>query len=567
MLIGLDVGGTFTDAVLIDGGEIVKKIKFPTATDNLLESLLHALNPLLETAGGHAAQGRDIQRIVISTTLITNLIATDRIEPVALVLIPGPGLNPDTYQFDAERTFVLSGAIDYRGREIEPLKDAEIIGCIEEIKSLRLGRAAIVGKFSQRNSAHEQAVAAAFARHAPEVQLVLGHQVSSQLNFPRRVITALLTLATRDVFRDFYEQVAAALSRRGIEAPLYILKADGGTLPFAQALKRPVETIFSGPAASTLGAMALTPAGQTSVVLDVGGTTTDLSLLLSGRPLLASRGARVGRRLTQVRAFATKSVALGGDSMLRVEGGALEILPERAGPAYCLGGTAPTPTDAMRHAGLTDIGDAQRAGEAMRRLGKELRLPPDRTASLVLDRMVGRITDEIQAMFLAWEEEPAYRIWEVLQKRKVRPQNIVGIGGSAPALLRLLERATGCHAIAPPHHEVANAVGAALARVTLRLTFHFDTERKFYFIEETGYQEQLSAQLPSLGDAERFACSRLRQEGERLGIAPEAELELVYSEMFNMVRGWHTTGRLYDVCVQFPPGIQQNWQERTEDHA
>ena len=380
-------------------------------------------------------------------------------------------------------------------------------------------------------------------------------------------MTSLLTLATQDKFRDFYDQLSTALSQHGIDAPLYILKADGGTLPFEQAVRRPVETIFSGPAASTLGVLALTPAGQTSVVLDVGGTTTDLALILSGRPLLASRGARIEQRLTQVRAFSTKSVALGGDSMLRVDNGNLQILPRRAGPAYCLGGPEPTPTDAMRYSGLTDIGDAQRASEAMKQLGGTLDLPPDKAASLVLDQMVKRITGEIQAMFLAWEEEPAYRIWELLQKQKVRPQNIVGIGGSAPAILPLLGQATGCRTLAPEHHEVANAIGAALARVTLRLTFHFDTERNYYFIEETGLQEKLSGQLSSLADAEQFSISSIKQAGEQLGIAPLAEPELVYSEMFNMVWGWQTIGRLYDVCVQFPPGIQENWTEGAEHHA
>ncbi len=562
MLIGLDVGGTFTDAVLIDKGAVVRKIKFPTYQEDLFKSLMNALEPLLETV-----TNQSIQRIVTSTTLITNMIATNNVEPVGMVLIPGPGRNPSTYNFEVPHTFVLSGAINFRGKEIDSLKDSEIMFCIEQVKQAGLRRVAIVGKFSQRNKTHEQTVANLFAKHCPDIRLVLGHQVSSQLNFPRRVVTALLTLATQDKFRDFYDQLSTALSQRGIDAPLYILKADGGTLPFEQAVRRPVETIFSGPAASTLGVLALTPAGQTSVVLDVGGTTTDLALILSGRPLLASRGARIEQRLTHIRAFATKSVALGGDSMLRVDKGSLQILPRRAGPAYCLGGPEPTPTDAMRYSGLTDIGDAQRAGEAMRQLGGTLGLPPDKAASLVLDQMVKRITGEIQAMFLAWEEEPAYRIWELLQKQKVRPQNIVGIGGSAPAILPLLGQATGCRTLAPEHHEVANAIGAALARVTLRLTFHFDTERNFYFIEETGLQEKLSGQLSSLADAEQFSISSIKQAGEQLGIAPLAEPELVYSEMFNMVRGWRTTGRLYDVCVQFPPGIQENWTEGAEHHA
>ncbi len=562
MLIGLDVGGTFTDAVLIDRGAVVRKIKFPTYPEDLFKSLMNALEPLLETVNNQS-----IQRIVTSTTLITNMIATNNVEPVSLVLIPGPGRNPDNYHFEVPHTFVLSGAIDYRGREIVSLNDGEIMSCVEQVKKAGLRRVAIVGKFSQRNRAHEQAVANCFARCCPDLQLVLGHQVSSQLNFPRRVVTALLTLATRDKFRDFYDQLSATLTQRGIDAPLYILKADGGTLPFEQAVRRPVETIFSGPAASTLGVLALAPAGQTSVVLDVGGTTTDLALILSGKPLLASQGARIEECLTHVRAFATKSVPLGGDSMLRVDDGSLEILPRRAGPAYCLGGPEPTPTDAMRHADLTGIGDAVRAREAMRQLGGALGLPPDKAAKLVLYQMVNRINGEIQAMFLAWEEEPAYRIWELLQKQKVRPQNIVGIGGSAPALLPLLGQATGCRTLAPENHEVANAIGAALARVTLRLTFHFDTERNFYFVEETGLQEKLSGQLSSLPDAELFAVSAIKQAGEQLGISPAAEPELVYSEMFNMVRGWRTTGRLYDVCVQFPPGIQEHWTEGAGHHA
>jgi hypothetical protein len=221
----------------------------------------------------------------------------------------------------------------------------------------------------------------------------------------------------------------------------------------------------------------------------------------------------------------------------------------------------------MRYSHLTDIGDAQRAGEAMKKLGSMLDLTPEKAAGLVLDQMVRRITGEIQAMFLAWEEEPAYRIWELLQKQKVRPQNIVGIGGSAPAILPLLGQATGYKTMVPEHHEVANAIGAALARVTLRLTFHFDTERNNYFIEETGLQEKLSGQLSSLADAEQMAISTIKQTGEQMGITTLAEPELVYSEMFNMVRGWRTIGRLYDVCVQFPPGIQNNWMVMAGHHV
>ncbi len=563
MLIGIDVGGTYTDAVLLRRGEILEKIKIPTKSEDLQTSLLNALEPLLKAAGNE-----EINRIVLSTTLITNLIATGNIDPVALVLIPGPGLNPKGYQFNVPDTFILSGAIDYRGREIEPLKEKEIKECFEAVKARGVKRVAIVGKFSQRNKSHEEAVASYFKQHAPEIQTVMGYQVSGRLNFPRRVVTSLLTLATQDKFQEFYSQIQKLLVQRGITAPIYILKADGGTLPFQQAFLKPVETIFSGPAASTLGVLALTPIGQTSVVLDIGGTTTDLALILSGKPLLASRGAKINKHLTHVRAFATKSVALGGDSEIQVCENTLEIMPQRAGSAYCLGGPRPTATDAMRVAGMTTIGEEKRAFEAMNMLGKKLKLPAEQTARLVLRTMVQRLAKEINEMFLAWEEEPAYRIWELLQKQKIRPQNVVGIGGSAPAILPLLGKEMGCRALAPPYAEVANAIGAALAKVTLRLTFHFDTERNFYFIEETGVQEKLGTKRElSLADAEELAFTWLKQEGDKLGISPGEEPELVYSEMFNVVRGWSTTGRLYDICVQFPPGILENWLERREQNA
>ncbi|HHV35865.1 MAG TPA: hydantoinase/oxoprolinase family protein [Syntrophomonadaceae bacterium] len=555
MFIGLDVGGTYTDAVLMDGRKITKKTKVPTDNDNLFDSLLNALDPLLE-----AVKGKNLERIVLSTTLITNLIATKNVDPTALVIIPGPGLNPSTYDYKVPHTFLLSGAIDYRGREIDPLDEQEIKTCAQKIKEAGLKRAVVVGKFSQRNKKHEEKVASYLQEEIPGIRVAMGHQVTGRLNFPRRVFTSLLTIATQERFRTFYSEVLKLLEQRGISAPLYILKADGGTISFDLSAKKPVETIFSGPAASTLGGLALTPKGETTVVVDIGGTTTDLALILSGEPLLASRGAHIDDKLTHVRAFATSSAAVGGDSCLQVQDGLLQIMPYRKGAAYCLGGTHPTPTDAMRVTGITDIGDEKQAVKAMELLGKDLGIGPQKAAEHVLEKTVQRIAGEIEAMFIAWEQEPAYRIWELQQRKKIRPQNLVGIGAASPALLPLLGKEMGCSALTPPDADVANAIGAALAKTNLRLTFHFDTQRNFYFIEETGVQEKLT-DIDSLADAESFSMRRLKEEGERIGISAKEEPELVYSELFNMVRGWRRGGRLIDVCVQFPTGIIEYLEE------
>lgn len=555
MRIGLDVGGTYTDAVLMDGRKIVKKMKVPTQNDNLLNSLLEALDPLLKSV-----QDDHLERIVLSTTLITNLIATKKTDTAALVLIPGPGLNPQLYDYKVPHTFLLSGAIDFRGREIERLDEEEIKACTQNIQESGVMRVAVVGKFSQRNNQHEKTVASYLQEHIPGLTVTMGHQVTGRLNFPRRVYTTLLTLATQHRFDTFYSEVLKLLEQRGITAPLYILKADGGTLSFSRSVLKPVETIFSGPAASTLGVLALTPKGETSVVVDIGGTTTDLALILSGRPLLASKGARIEEMLTHVRAFATSSAAVGGDSCLVVEDGVLQIMPYREGPAYCMGGASPTPTDALRALDLTEFGEERQAAKAMEMLGKELGMDSQQTAGLVLDKTVQRIAAEIDAMFSSWEQEPAYRIWELQQRKKIRPQNLVGIGAASPALLPLLGKEMGCSALTPEDADVANAIGAALAKTNLRLTFHFDTDRKFYSIEENGVQEMLK-DVVSLADAESFSFTNLKEEGEKIGISMQEEPELVYSELFNMVRGWRTEGRLIDVCVQFPTGILEFQEE------
>ena len=546
MIIGLDVGGTYTDAVLLDGGRVVMKNKAPTDDSRLLNSLINALDPLLENAGKE-----NLERIVLSTTLITNLIAAEKMDRAALVIIPGPGLQPDAFDYKVEDTFPLSGAVDYLGREIEPLNEKEIRKCAAEIGERGIRGAAVVGKFSQRNNAHERRIAAILEEEVPGVRVVLGHRVTGRLNFPRRVYTSLLTLATRDKFRGFYSNLLDLLKKRGITGPL-TSKADWG--PSLRSCAKAREDLLSGPAAGVLGALALHPPGTTSVVVDIGGTTTDLSLILSGKPLLASRGARIGGRLTHVRSFAAGSTAVGGDSALRIEDGALKIMPYREGPAFCLGGPCPTPTDAMRTANLTELGDGRKAAAAMEMMGRRLGLDARRTADLVLVETVKRIAAAIEKMFSAWEEEPLYRIWELRQERNARPQNLVGIGAASPGLLPLLGKETGCGALIPPDADVANAVGAALARVNLRLTFHFDTERDFYFIEENGVQGR-SADVDSLADAEDFSLRKLKGEGARIGVPGGSEPEIVYSEMFNMVRGGRTAGRLIDVCVQFPAGI------------
>jgi N-methylhydantoinase A len=571
MLIGIDVGGTTTDAVIVDGSKVVKTAYVPTDHDNLLTCLLGAIDELV--------QGIDtskIERVVLSTTLITNMIAEGKTDPVALVLIPGPGTNPKDYALG--ESIILDGAIDFRGKEIEKLREPQIKEAATRVKAQGLSRVAVVGKFCQRNHAHELKVGELMAAALPGSRIELGHKVSGQLNFPRRAATTMLTAATIDSYERFAKDVARALKERKIAAPVYILKADGGTLPLDKSVQMPVETIFSGPAASIMGVLALTDPGESCVVVDIGGTTTDLALILSGKPLLSAKGARVGSLLTQVRAFAVKSVAIGGDSAVAVSSqgcapgsescvpgtksccGSLAVGPHRDGAPLCMGGYGPTPTDALRVLGLTQIGDAALAEKAMQIVAGGLGCTAREAAQKVVDAVVERIVFEINEMFREWEQEPAYRVWEIMKKETLSARSVVGVGGGAPPLVPLVAARLGAAAIVPQYAPVANAIGAAVARPTLTLNLHIDTENGVFSVAEDGLMGRVTDQKMTPDDAERLARRLIAERAARLGIGEyAAEAEVTYSEVFNMIRGWSTVGRLMDVRMEIPAGLLPSW--------
>lgn len=554
MLIGIDVGGTTTDAVLIDEGKAINTSKVPTDHDHLLECLMTALDEIIRDVSPEK-----IERVVLSTTLITNLIAEGKTDPVALIMEPGPGMNPEGYTLGDE-VQIVRGAIDYRGREIQALDEDQVKKAAAKVSELGYRKVAVASKFGQRNRTHEERMREIVLAVSPEIQVEMGHQASGRLNFPRRAATTMLKVAAQDKYGRFAREIAEAVSRRKIKAPIYILKADGGTLPLATSIEYPVETIFSGPAASTMGVLALTPPGQTSVVVDIGGTTTDLALILDGVPLMSSEGAKVNSYLTHIRAFAVKSVALGGDSRVRAAGKEVVLGPERAGPAYCLGGAEPTPTDAMRLLSMIAIGDRSLAEEAMTNLGRDLGCSAGEAGQKVVDAAVDMLLSEINGMFLAWELEPAYRVWEILQKEKIRPQNVVGVGGGSLGLVPLVAERLGAKGIIPENATVANAIGAAVARPTLTLTFRADTERGFYTVAEDGTTGEIRDRKFGQKEAESMAKRLIVELADKMGIGEYAsEAVVTHSEVFNMVRGWSTSGRILDVSMQIPAGLIPEW--------
>ena len=156
-----------------------------------------------------------------------------------------------------------------------------------------------------------------------------------------------------------------------MDVPLYILKADGGTIDVEQSRHFPVQTILSGPAATIMGVLPYVPTSHDSVSIDVGGTTTDIALFADGAPLLEPKGVQIEEHKTLIRGLLTHSIAIGGDSHVRVIDGKLVIGPERKGSAMAFDGPVPTPTDAMIVLGLADIGDKAKATAAIASVAKD----------------------------------------------------------------------------------------------------------------------------------------------------------------------------------------------------
>ncbi len=547
MLIGIDVGGTFTDGVLFNDGEIVTSVKKPTEEGNLKNSLLQVLDELMVKD-----DAANIKRIVLSTTLVTNLLATGRGEKTALVLLPGYGLPHDSYDI-TEDIYFLKGAVDFRGREIERPDNKEIDLLLDWIKSSGSNRIAVAAKFSNRNNVHEKLIKNRILEECDGVHVSISSEISAKLNFPRRAATTYYTAMTISPWNRFVDEIEAALNDRGIEAEVQVLKADGGTIPLQASRSKPCETVFSGPAASTMGGLALTLDDLNSVVVDVGGTTTDLSLIIAGEPLYASRGAVIDKKLTHVNSFAVSSIPLGGDSVITTKG----VQPYRIGPAACFGGEKPTVTDAFNiHLNL-NLGDVSKSEISMEEIAAHKKMDMGQLCSQIVADVTKRLFSAIKEMFLQWENEPAYKVWEVINQRKFTPDRVIGIGAAAPAMIPALAELMQVEYFIHTYSPVANALGASVVRPTLTVVLHADTQSKKYTLDPGGKTGELEKPKSyQLNHAKDMALQHLLTVGQELGMEDyTADCEFFLEEQFNMIRGWDRVGKLFEVGIQVAPGF------------
>lgn len=546
MIIGIDVGGTHIDGVVIGDRVIVKKKKLPTGED-LFENIWLLLKLLIEDI-----DKSKISRINLSTTVSTNAIVQGEISKVAMFIQTGAGRN---YEFlkPGDENINLTGNVDHRGYLIKGFQEKEILDQIGELKEKGIKNCGIIGKFSTRNPEEELRATKVLKNYGMD-HISMGHRMSGNLNFPRRVYTTYLNGAVYNTWNNFISSLEDSLEKEGVHAPIYILKADGGTMNLNEANEKPVETILSGPAASYMGIKSMFQLEKDAILLDIGGTTTDIFFLADGISLFEPLGIQIKDYKTLVRAIYSLSIGLGGDSELAIEDGNIKVGPKRQGIAVGLGGEKPTPTDAMISLGLLNIGDIEVSRKAIGDFGKSLNLSIEETSKGILDTMTDIIEEKILESLEEINSKPVYTIKELLHGKKLKPKEIKIIGGPAKVMSPLIENRLNIPCDYPEDYELANAIGASLALPTREISLLADTEKGTLIISELGIDEKIDKSY-DLKMAEERAIQILKNLHRDDSQEREPQVEIIESNSFNMIDGFRTVGKNIRIKAQIKPGL------------
>lgn len=319
---GIDAGGTYTDSIIIrdSDGKVMDSNKALTTYPDLLEGIKNSINGLEEK------YLKDVKMVSVSTTLATNTILEKNGYPVGLILVGDYEIPEKTH---VEFYTVVKGGHDHHGAELVSLDMEAVEAFVSKVKD-KVSAFAVSSYFSIRNPAHELAVKDRI-QELTGMPVVCGHELSLDLGAYERGITAYLNAQLIPIANQFIRSIREEISRRGMDSRLLMLKCDGSVVGITEALEKPIESIFSGPAASLVGASHLSGL-ETCAVIDVGGTSTDVSMLENGIPELCMDGAVVGGWQTKVKAIRMETSAMGGDSHVWVRNMKINIGPRRVIP-------------------------------------------------------------------------------------------------------------------------------------------------------------------------------------------------------------------------------------------
>ena len=464
LLLGVDTGGTYTDAVLIrDEREVIASAKALTTRHDLAIGIGEAVEAVLRESGADVAE---IGLASLSTTLATNALVEGQGGRAGLVYIGFRAADLQTHglaeALGGDPALVLTGGHNHAGGEAQPLDKDALLAWLETGTGAEAY--AVASLFATRNPAHELA-AAEMIRAVTGRPVSLSHHLSAKLNGPKRALTALLNARLIGMIARLIDRAEGKLGELGIHAPLMVVRGDGALISADQARERPIETILSGPAASIVGARWLTGADH-ALVSDIGGTTTDVAVLREGRPAIDPEGARVGAWRTMVEAVAMRTFGLGGDSEVHVrdeglEGGVtlgprrvvpVSLMAAEAGAAVRavleeqLRATAPGEHDArfvravpgIEAGGLGEREEAllSRIGDEVRPVGKVLKTRMDGAALTRLVRrglvQVAGITPSDASHVLggldSWDAEAARMALELVARKRTGSGNRLAEG-------------------------------------------------------------------------------------------------------------------------------------------
>lgn len=441
--IGVDVGGTNTDAVLVQDDAVLAAVKTPT-TEDVLEGIRTAISELVQALDGKVS---GVDAVMIGTTHFTNAVVQRReLTPVAAIRIGLPSgaslpplvdWPPDLAARVRGAVIMLEGGHEYDGRPLVPLDEDALMEAARRIRESGIGSVAVTGVFSPLNSECEERAASILHSEVPDLDITLSHDLG-RIGLMERENAALLNAALIPLARRTTRAFIEALAGSGIHAPLFLTQNDGTVMRAEFAETYPVLSFSSGATNSMRGAAFLSGLSD-AMVVDVGGTTTDVGHLRAGFPREANRVVKVGGVRTLFRMPDLLSLGLGGGTL--VDGTARSVGPRSVGyrlteEALVFGGDTLTVTDVAVSAGLANIGDARR---------------------------VARLDSEL----VAWATGISHQmVSEAVDRMKVdaNPLPLLAVGGGAFLVPDVVPGIS--EVVHVPHGPVANAVGAAIAQVS-----------------------------------------------------------------------------------------------------
>ena len=461
MFIGVDVGGTNTDAVLMDGVKLLAKAKLSTTPD-VTEGIVAALRDVLAQRPPHGS----IDGVMVGTTHFTNALLERRnLTPTAVIRLslPATKLLPPLVDWPGPLreaiggfTYMVPGGHEFDGREISSFDASEVADAAKEMLGQGVRAVAISGVFSPVNPAHEIEAAAVISREAPGLKITLSHE-NGRIGLLERENAAVLNACLGDVAARTILGIQDAIRSLGLEAPLYMSQNDGTLMDAEFAARFPVLTISSGPTNSMRGAAFLSGV-RDGIVVDVGGTSTDVGALVKGFPREAAVAVSIAGVRTNFRMPDVLSIPLGGGSVIQEN--PLRIGPDSVGyrlteEGIVFGGGTLTGTDVAVAGGLAQVGDST--------LVQGLAHSFVEQASLEIQHRMETAIDQVKVSAV---DVP-----------------VVMVGGGRILAGSSLSGAS--QVLRPEHGDVANAIGAAIAQVGGQV-------ERVYSLESTSRQEALA---------------------------------------------------------------------------